>query len=129
MPTYQYACASCRHEFEEFQSITAKPLRKCPACGKSRLERLIGAGAGLIFKGSGFYQTDYRSESYRKAAEAESKTGKPEVDSKPPKTDGESKPAAETAPATPKPPAAESPRSPAGPRADRSTKRRKSPLP
>ncbi len=73
MPTYEYACDHCGHQFEQFQSISARPLRKCPACGRNRLQRLIGAGAGVIFKGSGFYQTDYRSESYKKAAEAEKK--------------------------------------------------------
>jgi putative FmdB family regulatory protein len=71
MPTYEYACESCGHEFEEFQPITARPLKKCPQCGKMKLRRLIGTGGGVIFKGSGFYQTDYRSESYKKAAEAE----------------------------------------------------------
>ncbi len=71
MPTYEYVCESCGHAFEEFQSITAKPLRKCPECKKSALRRLIGTGAGIIFKGSGFYQTDYRSESYKKGAEKE----------------------------------------------------------
>lgn len=75
MPTYDYRCNACGHEFEAFQSITAPVMRKCPACGKPKLERLIGAGAGIIFKGGGFYETDYRSESYRKAAEAESKAG------------------------------------------------------
>ena len=69
MPTYEYACARCGHEFEAFQSITANPLRKCPECGRLSLKRLIGTGAGIIFKGSGFYETDYRSESYKKAAE------------------------------------------------------------
>lgn len=64
MPTYDYVCSACGHRFEEFQSMTAKALRKCPACKKSALERLIGAGAGVIFKGSGFYQTDYRGASY-----------------------------------------------------------------
>lgn len=64
MPTYDYQCASCGERREEFQSMTAKPLKKCPACGKPSLQRLIGAGAGLIFKGSGFYQTDYRGSSY-----------------------------------------------------------------
>ncbi|MHC4371480.1 MAG: FmdB family zinc ribbon protein, partial [Planctomycetota bacterium] len=64
MPTYDYVCGKCEHQFEQFQSITAKPIRKCPECGKMQLQRLIGAGAGIIFKGSGFYQTDYRSESY-----------------------------------------------------------------
>ena len=72
MPTYEYLCDACQHGFERFQSITAKTLRKCPACGRSKLKRLIGSGAGVIFKGSGFYETDYRSESYKKAAKAES---------------------------------------------------------
>jgi putative FmdB family regulatory protein len=74
MPTYEYICDNCGHEFEQFQSITAKPLRKCPKCGKSKLKRLIGAGSGVIFKGSGFYATDYRSEGYKKARESEKKT-------------------------------------------------------
>jgi putative FmdB family regulatory protein len=85
MPTYEYACESCGHEFEEFQSITARPLKKCPRCRKPKLRRLIGTGAGVIFKGSGFYQTDYRSESYKKAAEAEKSAGSSS------KTDGDSK--------------------------------------
>jgi putative FmdB family regulatory protein len=71
MPTYEYECGKCRHRFEAFQSITAAPLRKCPACG-GRIRRLLGTGAGVIFKGGGFYQTDYRSSSYRKAAKADS---------------------------------------------------------
>jgi len=71
MPTYEYQCNGCGHEFEEFQSITAKPIRKCPACGENKVKRLIGCGSGVIFKGSGFYQTDYRSDSYQKAAKAE----------------------------------------------------------
>ena len=78
MPTYDYACGLCGHEFEEFQSITARPLKKCPECGENGLSRLIGTGAGVIFKGSGFYETDYRSESYKKAAEAEKKSATPE---------------------------------------------------
>jgi len=73
MPTYDYRCTSCDHEFEEFQSMSAKPLKRCPSCETDSLERLIGTGAGLIFKGSGFYETDYRSESYKKAAEKETK--------------------------------------------------------
>lgn len=73
MPTYEYVCKSCGHELEMFQSITESPKRKCPACGKNALERKIGTGGAVLFKGSGFYQTDYRSESYKKAAEAESK--------------------------------------------------------
>ncbi|MCB9838850.1 MAG: zinc ribbon domain-containing protein [Phycisphaeraceae bacterium] len=71
MPTYDYRCNACGHEFELFQAMSDKPLRKCPDCGKLKLERLIGTGAGVIFKGGGFYETDYRSESYKKAAEAE----------------------------------------------------------
>lgn len=71
MPTYDYECESCGHQFEQFQSITAKPIKKCPGCGKPKLQRLIGAGAGIIFKGSGFYQTDYRSDNYKNAAKAE----------------------------------------------------------
>jgi putative FmdB family regulatory protein len=71
MPTYAYVCADCGHQFDAFQSITAKPLRKCPACGKTALKRLIGTGAGFIFKGSGFYCTDYRSDGYKKAASTE----------------------------------------------------------
>jgi putative FmdB family regulatory protein len=69
MPTYDYECDACGHKFEKFQPITARAVRKCPVCRKSAVRRLIGTGAGVIFKGSGFYQTDYRSDSYRKAAE------------------------------------------------------------
>jgi putative FmdB family regulatory protein len=74
MPTYEYICESCKHKFEKFQTIRAKSLRTCPKCGKKKLKRLIGTGAGIIFKGSGFYQTDYRSESYKKAVESEKKS-------------------------------------------------------
>jgi putative FmdB family regulatory protein len=76
MPTYEYECQHCGHRFEKFQSITDAALKKCPACGKRALRRLIGAGAGVIFKGSGFYQTDYRSDAYRKSAEKEKPGGK-----------------------------------------------------
>ena len=69
MPTYDYECSSCGKAFERFQPITAKLIRVCPACGNRTLKRLIGTGAGIIFKGSGFYQTDYRSKSYEKAAQ------------------------------------------------------------
>jgi len=72
MPTYDYQCAACGHRFEEFQTMSAAPLRKCPQCKKSKLERLIGAGAGVIFKGSGFYQTDYRSSGYSADAKKDS---------------------------------------------------------
>ena len=74
MPTYDYACKACGHRFEEFQSISSDPLKKCPECRKNKPERLIGTGAGVIFKGSGFYETDYRSDSYKKAAEAETQS-------------------------------------------------------
>ena len=72
MPTYDYVCDACGHAFELFQQMTAKVKRTCPECGKRSLRRLVGTGAGVIFKGSGFYQTDYRSESYKKAAKADS---------------------------------------------------------
>lgn len=71
MPTYDYVCDACNHEFEEFQSITEPVLRKCPECKKPKLRRLFGTGAAVVFKGSGFYQTDYRSDSYKKGAEKE----------------------------------------------------------
>ena len=71
MPTYEYRCDACGHQFEQYQSITAAPLRTCPACNKRAVQRLLGTGGGIIFKGSGFHQTDYRSESYKKAASAE----------------------------------------------------------
>jgi putative FmdB family regulatory protein len=72
MPTYDYKCAACGHQFERFQSIKAAPVKKCPECGKNKVNRLISAGAGLIFKGSGFYITDYRDSSYKEQAKAES---------------------------------------------------------
>src|SRR5215470_6948723 len=82
MPTYEYICRSCGHEFEVFQSMTDSPKRKCPECGKNALERKIGTGAAVLFKGSGFYQTDYRSESYKKAAESETKPLESKAESK-----------------------------------------------
>ena len=72
MPTYEYKCTACGHAFEQFQSITAAPVKRCPQCGKAKVKRLIGTGAGLIFKGSGFYITDYRDASYKEKAKAES---------------------------------------------------------
>ncbi len=63
MPTYEYSCSSCGHRFETFQSMSAEPLVDCPECGEAELRRVIGVGAGIIFKGSGFYQTDYRKSS------------------------------------------------------------------
>ncbi|MCY3773356.1 MAG: zinc ribbon domain-containing protein [Gemmatimonadetes bacterium] len=70
MPTYQYRCNKCRHEFSEFQSITADPLSTCPECGGA-VKRLISGGAGFLFKGDGFYTTDYRSENYKQAEKAD----------------------------------------------------------
>jgi putative FmdB family regulatory protein len=83
MPTYDYVCDSCEHQFENFQSITSPVLKKCPACGKRKLRRLIGAGAAIVFKGSGFYETDYRSESYKKGAAAEKAGGSDGATAKP----------------------------------------------
>ena len=75
MPTYAYECEACGHHFEKFQSMTANSLRTCPECKARKLQRLIGPGAGIIFKGSGFYETDYRSDSYKKAEKADKETG------------------------------------------------------
>jgi putative FmdB family regulatory protein len=75
MPTYEYECQQCGHTFERFQNITESPVRKCPECGRNRVKRLLGSGAGLIFKGNGFYQTDYRSPAFKEAAKAESGAG------------------------------------------------------
>src|SRR5271155_1440033 len=72
MPTYEYKCHHCGHTLEKFQSMSSKPIRKCPKCGHNTLHRLIGAGAAIIFKGSGFYETDYRGDSYKAAAKADS---------------------------------------------------------
>src|SRR3954465_15193511 len=84
MPTYEYECEACGYKFERFQSIKSDAIKKCPECGKNKVKRLIGIGAGMIFKGSGFYITDYRDKSYADKAKAESGEA--------PKTgDGESK--------------------------------------
>jgi putative FmdB family regulatory protein len=95
MPTYEYACSKCGQQFEVFQSMNDQALTTCPKekCGqkkwgKGKVKRLLGAGAGLIFKGSGFYITDYRSENYKQAAKKESSAGETK-----PSTSGESKPA------------------------------------
>jgi putative FmdB family regulatory protein len=77
MPTYEYVCDACEHAFEEFQSFSDEVLTKCPSCGKKKLRRLFGSGAAILFKGSGFYETDYRSESYKSAAKKDQEaTGK-----------------------------------------------------
>jgi putative FmdB family regulatory protein len=74
MPTYDYVCSACEARVEYFQSMSEKPKKKCPECGASKLVRQIGAGAAILFKGSGFYQTDYRSSSYQQAAAADTKS-------------------------------------------------------
>jgi putative FmdB family regulatory protein len=101
MPTYEYTCAKCGHEFEFQQSMSATPLTVCPkeVCprakwGKGPVKRGVGGGAGLIFKGSGFYITDYRSEGYKSAVKSESEASKPKTESKP----AEAKPAPAPAP-------------------------------
>ncbi|HTN75454.1 MAG TPA: zinc ribbon domain-containing protein [Pirellulaceae bacterium] len=102
MPTYDYECDACEHKFEHFQGINDALLTKCPECGKKKLRRLIGSGGAIVFKGSGFYQTDYRSDSYKQKAAADkpssessgsseakssdSKSSAPKSDSKPSET-------------------------------------------
>src|SRR6476620_5303546 len=89
MPTYEYQCDACGHDFEEMQSFSAEPLTKCPKCKKKKLRRMFGTGASIIFKGSGFYETDYRSESYKAGAKAETDAAKPAETNG--KSDGETK--------------------------------------
>jgi putative FmdB family regulatory protein len=109
MPTYDYQCDACNHTFEEFQSMMDKRLKKCPQCKKPKLRRLIGTGAAIIFKGSGFYQTDYRSEAYKSAAKAEESKSSSNGDSKSKLADkadstgANQSPAAATAPKKAKP--------------------------
>jgi len=76
MPTYEYECGACGHRFERFQSIAADPIRVCPSCKKRKVRRLLGTGGAVLFKGSGFHATDYRSASYKEAARKESGEGK-----------------------------------------------------
>ncbi|HVJ69885.1 MAG TPA: zinc ribbon domain-containing protein [Caulifigura sp.] len=94
MPTYDYRCKKCGHTWETFQSIKAEPIKKCPECKKNQAERVIGPGAAILFKGSGFYLTDYRSDSYKKAAAADKPASSSEGSSG--KSNGESKPAAKS---------------------------------
>jgi len=82
MPTYDYRCDGCGHVFEALQPIKADPLKTCPSCNQDKLVRLLGSGSGIIFKGSGFYQTDYRSDSYKKAAEKDKPASESKSDSK-----------------------------------------------
>jgi len=102
MPTYEYVCSKCEHQFDVFQSITEKPLTVCPKdkCGmkrwgKGKIKRSIVTGAGILFKGSGFYATDYRSESYKEAAKKEAPAPAPSGDAKP-AAKAESKPASKS---------------------------------
>ncbi|MSR32558.1 MAG: zinc ribbon domain-containing protein [Gemmataceae bacterium] len=71
MPTYEYECDACGNRFDEFQSFSDKVLKKCPKCKKAKLRRLFGTGSAILFKGSGFYETDYRSDNYQKGAKAD----------------------------------------------------------
>ncbi len=92
MPTYDYRCSACGHEFEEFQSITAEPFELCPQCGKNTLKRGLGGGAGMIFKGSGFYLTDYKKSGGPSSAKSPSKKpgeSTPSSDKKAPSSSGE----------------------------------------
>lgn len=122
MPTYEYKCDGCGHAFERFHSMSAAPIKRCPECGKAKVKRLIGTGAGLIFKGSGFYITDYRDKSYSDKAKAESGGGtstetkadvaKPDAGNPAAGAEGtgaaappsDAKPAAKSEPAPPPPP-------------------------
>jgi putative FmdB family regulatory protein len=98
MPTYEYKCSACGHAFEQFQSITAAPIKRCPGCGKAKVKRLLGTGAGIIFKGSGFYITDYRDAGYKEKAKAEAGGGDAKSDGQ-----AESRPAADSKAADSKP--------------------------
>ena len=116
MPTYDYECDACQHKFEIFQNMSDELLTKCPKCKKKKLRRLFGAGAAVMFKGSGFYQTDYRSDSYKKSAAAEKTASEPAAspsdtkssetksESKSESKSAESKPAAESKPSAPSKP-------------------------
>ena len=103
MPTYDYECDACGHTFELFQSISEPNQKKCPKCSKLNLRRLFGTGAAVVFKGSGFYQTDYRSESYKQKAAADSKSSESGSSS----TESKSESKSESKPAESKPAASE----------------------
>jgi putative FmdB family regulatory protein len=111
MPTYDYICDSCGHEFEAYESILASPRTDCPECKLPKLRRKIGPGAAILFKGSGFYQTDYRSDSYKKAAEADkssSAPSKPAAAESKSSSESTSAPKSEPAKSTPSPSKSES---------------------
>jgi putative FmdB family regulatory protein len=103
MPTYEYVCDGCGHEYERFQSITASPDRTCPECGKRKVRRKIGIGAGVLFKGTGFYETDYRSDGYSKAADADRKSSEAPKADPPKKEGGEASKPAESGAKSPEP--------------------------
>jgi putative FmdB family regulatory protein len=100
MPTYDYECDACGHSFELFQSISEPVKKKCPECGQPKLRRLFGTGAAVVFKGSGFYQTDYRSDSYKKAAEKDKPAGEAKSDKSDTKSEAKSESKSESAPAS-----------------------------
>jgi putative FmdB family regulatory protein len=108
MPTYEYECEACGHRFELFQPIKEAVRRKCPACARLKLRRLIGAGAAVLFRGSGFYQTDYRSADYRRQAKAEKDGSAAKETPSSPAKETPSSPGKET----PSSPAKEAPSSP-----------------
>ncbi len=87
MPTYEYKCGKCNVDFELVQKMTEEPIKKCPRCKSTKVRRLFSAGGGIIFKGSGFYSTDYRSENYKKREKEEKGAPSSKCDSCPSKTD------------------------------------------
>jgi putative FmdB family regulatory protein len=96
MPTYDYVCDACGHALEVFQSMSEAPKKKCPKCGKSKLHRRIGAGAGFLFKGTGFYQTDYRSSEYKADAKKDSGESAPAATTSETKSEAKSETQSET---------------------------------
>ncbi len=92
MPTYDYQCDACGHEWELFQRIVEDAIKKCPECKKKKARRLFGTGAAIMFKGSGFYETDYRSDSYKKGAKAAKEKKKSDSGSSDSKSSSDSKP-------------------------------------
>ena len=100
MPTYEYACDACDHKWEEFQSIKAAATQKCPECGKKKAKRLISAGGGFLFKGTGFYITDYRSEGYKKSASADKTSSSGGETKSESKSETKSEPKSESKPKT-----------------------------
>ncbi len=114
MPTYEYVCRGCKYEFEKFQPITAAAVKTCPKCKRKRVERKIGIGAGVLFKGGGFYETDYRSEGYRKAEAADKKPDATVKETKGAETKSAETKSTETKP-QPTPPPTAKPESPPQP--------------